>query len=370
MKIIISGGGTGGHIFPALSIADKIKEKVPGAYMMYVGNEGGLEEKLAKEAGMEFKSIHVKGFIRKITFENIKRVSLALKAMKEAESIIDDFKPDVVIGTGGYVCGPVVKVAAKKGIFTAIHESNSFPGLTNRLLAKYADLIFIGMKDAEKYFKTKKEILYVGNPVRKKILNISRAEAREELDIPTDRKYILFMGGSGGSSELNAAFADIAVYLILENIGFLITSGMKEYLTLLAKLKDMDFDEHQQIEDFENDIAPYMAAADLVVCSAGAATLAEVTAMGKPCLVIPKTYTAGHHQEYNAKFIKNAGAGDYINDKDLNGANLKQKLEEMLSDPDELDKMSTKSKALYNKNAAEAMANIILDRLKLRENHG
>lgn len=360
MRILVTGGGTGGHIYPALSIADELKDNSLDSEVLYIGAENGLETRLVPDYGYEIKTIQIKGFIRKICFENLKRLWLIRKALKDSKKIIREFKPDIVIGTGGYVCGPVVLAAAKENIPTAIHEQNAFPGITNKILSKKVDLIFLGFKEAEQRFKTNKKIVYVGNPVRRSINAYTREQAREELGIPHDKKMILAVGGSGGSKTLNKCFVDLFDFIEEKDYAYLHVAGKNHILNIEYALKDKNRKPYQQIKDYEMDIPKYMAAADLVICSAGASTIAEVTAVGRASIIIPKAYTAENHQEYNARTITDNKAGYHILENELSAEKIKDYIVEIL-DNDELRKeMEENSKKLYPEAPLKKIRNEIM----------
>lgn len=355
MKIIVTGGGTGGHIYPALAIADEYKKEF-NAEVLYIGTTNGLESKIVPKHGYKFVGLEVKGFQRKISLENIKRVYLALNATRKAKKIIKEFSPDFVIGTGGYVAGPVVLAAEKLGIKTGIHEQNAFPGITNKLLAKKVDKVFVGFEDAIKRINSKNPAIYVGNPVRAVFLEpASKEKAREKLNIKIDKRFILVSGGSGGSKSINKAFLEIIPQLIKEEIGFVFATGVNSYDKLIEETKSLALWENQIITPYIENMGDYINASDLCIVSAGATTIAEINASGKAAIIIPKGYTAENHQEYNAKDFKKAGAGDYILEKDLDSKLLIEKIRDILENPTLLENMEKNSKKMYAKNPCETI---------------
>lgn len=363
MKVIVSGGGTGGHIYPAISIANAFCKSVDDVEILYIGTKSGPESEIVPNNDYPFVGIEVKGFLRKISIENIRRIYLALKATKDSLKIIKSFKPDIVIGTGGYVCGPVLRAAEKYGAFTAIHEQNSFPGLTNRILSKSVNIIFLGSEKARERFHTDKEVCFVGNPVRDRVFGLTRESARQLLEIPLEETMILSVGGSGGAESLNEAFLGALPYLLENNISFLHITGKVHYNQFMDRVRNYEFSKHQIFKPYEHDILLYMAAADLVVCSAGATTLAEVNAMGKASIVIPKSYSAENHQEYNAKFIKEKNAGDYILEKELNSKILLDKITKICFDVECRKEMERNSISMYPSNPAESIVKKIMEKL-------
>lgn len=361
MRLIVTGGGTGGHVYPALAIAEAMKEIVEPTEILYIGTGYGIESDIVPKQGYRFETIEVKGFIRRLTFENVRRLKMALSSMKECRRIMKEFRPDIVVGTGGYVCGPVLKAAHRYGAFTAIHEQNAYPGVTNKLLAKEADVIFLGFEKAKERLKGTCPKIFVGNPVRRSIFSMDRKRARQALGLDETRKMILSIGGSGGSDSLNKLFLRMLPLLLKKDIAFLHTTGKYHYETFMDSIKDVTLGKNQEFKNFEDDIPLYMAATDLVICSAGATTLAEVTAMGRASIVIPKAYTAENHQEYNARVIKENEAGDYILEKDLEKETSIERIMEVL-EKDELRRdMEKNSKAMYPTDPAKEAAQMIWD---------
>ncbi|KXZ39550.1 UDP-N-acetylglucosamine-N-acetylmuramylpentapeptide N-acetylglucosamine transferase [Alkalithermobacter thermoalcaliphilus JW-YL-7 = DSM 7308] len=344
MKVLISGGGTGGHIYPAIAIANKLEEELKEVEILFVGTEKGLESKVVPKAGYELKTITVEGFQRKISFENVKRVLKLFKGLEDARKIVKKFDPDIVIGTGGYVCGPVVFNAAMRGIPTVIHEQNAFPGITNKILARFVDKILISFEDAKKYFPNSDKVVFTGNPVRKEILTANKNEAKRKLGIAEDKKMLLCVGGSGGSRKLNDSMVNIISNLVKEDIQFIHVTGKNHYEKFIDKLGEINLKKSQKVVDYLDDMATALAACDLVICSAGAITLAEVTALGKPSIIIPKAYTAENHQEYNAKSLENKGAAMVILEKDLNSKVLNDMIFKILGDRKRLKDMEQNSK--------------------------
>ncbi len=356
MRVIVTGGGTGGHIYPALAIADKFVEKYSDAKILYIGTPNSLEEKIVTRYGYDFKSIVVKGFQRRLSVENVKRVFMASKAISDAKKIIDEFKPDVVIGTGGYVSGPVVYAASRMRVKTFIHEQNAYPGITNRILSKRVDKIFLGFDGARNHFKTKVELRTVGNPVREGILNPNtREKAREILNLAQDQKFVLVSGGSSGSSAINQVFAQTIPTLVSHDIGFIFSTGKAHYEKMMEQIGHLAKENKFMIVDYIEDMSNHIAASDACVISAGAMTIAEINAVGRASIIIPKAYSTENHQEVNAKNIQDNGAGYYIRENDLKQENLWGLLQEILYKEEFRLGMEKKSKDLYNIDPCEAI---------------
>lgn len=355
MKVILSGGGTGGHVYPAIAIANKIKEEHPDSEIIFVGTKMGIESEIVPKYGYEIKFIEVKGFKRKIDFENVKRVFMFLKSLTDSKKIIKDFKPDLVIGTGGYVSGSIVLKASKMGIKTCIHEQNSFPGITNKMLSKNVDFVLTSFEDSHKRFpkEAQDKLFITGNPVRGEILTAKRDESRKILGIPSDKKMLLVAGGSGGSEEINDALKNAITKLVERDIAFTIATGKTYYDKFIDEHKDIEYKPYQKIVPYLDDMANNLAACDIVIGSAGAISMAEMTAVGVPAIIVPKAYTAENHQEYNARSLENAGGGICITESELNADRLDKEIFELLGDDEKLKKMSEASKLFGKRDAID-----------------
>jgi UDP-N-acetylglucosamine--N-acetylmuramyl-(pentapeptide) pyrophosphoryl-undecaprenol N-acetylglucosamine transferase len=368
MRVLITGGGTGGHINPALAIAQKVRNENSNNEILYVGTKNGLESELVPKAGFEFKYVTAKYLRRKISVENIKTLFASFKGVIEAMKIIQEFKPDIVVGTGGYVCGPVVLAASLKKVPTMIHEQNVFPGITNKMLSKVVDVIGISFAEAEKYFteEARKKLVLVGNPVRKDILTADRRKSRTKLNLHPDVILIYSFGGSGGQISLNEAIIDvIKKYNGQKNIKIIHVTGKKLYESFMKDIQkeNLILDSNIEILDYMYDAATALSASDIVIGSAGAITIAEITVIGVPSILIPKTYTAENHQEYNARALEKEGAAKVILEKDLHGNELIKAIEEIVENKNVLKTMSLNSKRMGNMDVEnkifESMVNLI-----------
>ncbi|MEL7647788.1 MAG: undecaprenyldiphospho-muramoylpentapeptide beta-N-acetylglucosaminyltransferase [Sedimentibacter sp.] len=372
MKVLITGGGTGGHINPALAIAQKVKAQDPSNEILYVGTKNGMESELVPKAGFDFKYVTAKYLRRSLSPENIKTLLASAKGVMESLKIIKDFKPDIVVGTGGYVCGPVVLAASLRKVPTMIHEQNVFPGITNKLLSKVVDVIGISFADAEKYFpeEARKKLVLVGNPVRKDILTTDRKRSRANFKLNSDDIFIYSFGGSGGQISLNESITEaIAHYNGKKNIRILHITGKKHYEKFMAELdKRVKIENNIEVRDYMYEAAAALSASDIVIGSAGAITIAEITAIGVPSILIPKTYTAENHQEYNARALEKEGAAKVILEKDLDGQTLVKAIDEIIDNKNVLKAMSFNSKRMGNTDVEnkiyETMVNIIKQKSK------
>ncbi len=365
MRVLLAGGGTAGHINPALAIAGYIKSKKPDTEFLFIGNKGGMEQRLVPQAGYEIKSITISGFKRSLSpksmVENVKTITRTFTSSHEAKKIISDFKPDICIGTGGYVSGPVVRTAAKMGIPCIIHEQNAFPGVTNKMLAKSVKKLMLAVPDAKKYFENV-DCVVTGNPVRGEILTADKEKSRAELGLDA-RPVILSFGGSLGARRINEAVADLVArsgkdgrYQHIHAYG-----KYGDWFPNLVKEKGTDISKCSNI-----DIRPYidnmptcMAAADLVICRAGAITLSEIQAMGKPAILIPSPNVAENHQYHNAMALVNKGAAEIIEESELTGELLMQKTDKMLIDPENIKRISENSKNMAITDANERIYSVV-----------
>lgn len=365
MKVLLAGGGTAGHINPALAIAGFIKQKRPDAEFLFIGNKGGMEQRLVSQAGYEIKSIVISGFKRslspKSTVENVKTIHRTFASSRAAKKIIEEFRPDICIGTGGYVSGPVVRTAAKLGIPCLIHEQNAYPGVTNKMLSKRVKTVMLAVAEAKKYFPNA-NIAVTGNPVRGAILTADRNTSRQALGLD-ERPVVLSFGGSLGARRVNEAVAELVArsgkdgkYQHIHAYG-----SYGEWFPELVKEKGTDIKSCSNL-----DIRPYidnmpecMAAADLVICRAGAITLSEIQAMGKAAILIPSPNVAENHQYHNAMALVNAGAAEIIEESELTGELLIKKADDLLQNPEKLKAVSNNCKKMAIVNANERIYSVI-----------
>lgn len=371
MKVLLAGGGTAGHINPALAIAGYIKKKRPETEFLFIGNRDGMEQRLVPQAGFEIKSITISGFKRsfspKSMVENVKTVTRTFTSSHEAKKIISEFKPDICIGTGGYVSGPVIRTASKMGIPCIIHEQNAYPGVTNKMLAKSVEKVMLAVPDAKKYFE-KADFVVTGNPVRGDILTADKEESRAELKLD-ERPMILSFGGSLGARKINEAVADIVArsgkdgrYQHIHAYG-----KYGDWFPDLVKEKGTDISQctNLDIRPYIDNMPTCMAAADLVICRAGAITLSEIQAMGKPAILIPSPNVAENHQYHNAMALVNAGAAEIIEESELSGETLMKTVDKMLLDPEKLNTISENSRKMAITDANERIYSVVKKTLGL-----
>lgn len=347
MRVLMVGGGTAGHINPALAIAAKIKEERPDTEFLFVGAKGKMETRLVPQAGYPLKTVTVAGFQRRLSLKNIGRniaaAYHAVTAGSEARRILREFAPHVAIGTGGYVCGPVLRQAAKLGIPVVLHESNALPGVTVKLLAKEAAAVLLPTESAKRYLPEGVNAVVTGNPLRQGFVNPDKGSARRALGVD-ERPLVLSFGGSLGARRLNEAMVGaVKQNMEKQQIQFVLGTGKGEnYENTLRLLKENGITPdgvHLRVLDYIDDMPRYMAAADLVVSRCGAMTLAELPAMGKPAVLVPSPYVAENHQFYNAMALVERGAAVCIEEKDLTDTRLWDTIKETVLDTERLAQM-------------------------------
>ena len=374
MRILFACGGTGGHINPALAVANYLKAQDPETVIAFAGNPNGMEARLVPQAGYDFKPILVLGIQRRINWHNIKNnikaVFYLLPSSFRAKAIMKEFQPDIVLGTGGYVSGPVLRTAAKMGIPTITHESNAYPGVTTRLLCRYVDKVLLTVEEAKSRLDPNREYIITGNPIREEIILAGRREAREKLGIPENQFTILSFGGSLGAQRVNEAVADVIAWHRNKHPGEIhhihaTGSYGVELLPRLLKEKKVDFENcaDLDIREYINDMADCLAAADVVICRAGAITLSELQAAGRAAILIPSPNVAENHQYHNAMVLAKKNAAVVIEEKNLTGAALCEQLEDFFSHPEKLRTFSENAASMAIIDANKRIADEVMSLL-------
>lgn len=366
MRVLITGGGTGGHIYPALAIARGIKERDLETKILFVGNSAGLEAEIIPREGFDFRSITVQGLPRKLTrvVGVVKALAKTLKGGGEAYKILKDYKPSVVIGTGGYVCFSVVMLAALLKIPTLIQEQNAFPGRANRILSRVTSKVAVAFPESQKYFPRQKDIVVTGLPVRPEIISACRETGISAFNLDPEKFTIVVVGGSQGARSLNKAMLQV-VGMVAGNqkLQLIHVTGQKGYEETLKELEDRGIDYKNAgnitIKPYLHNMNDALAAADLVICRAGATTIAEVTVRGLPSILIPYPYAANNHQEYNAQALVRRGAAKMILDRDLTGDKLLDELGSLVNDKMNLSAMGLKSAELGKPEALKHLVEIV-----------
>lgn len=365
MKVLVTGGGTGGHIYPAIAIADKIKRKRKDAEILFVGTKRGMEKDLVPNHGYPIRFITASGIDRKHWHRNFKTMRDVIRGYQETKQILDAFQPDLVIGTGGYVCGPVIRAAHKKGIPTFIHEQNALPGLTNRLLERYVEKVFISFPESAKYFKRKDKLVVSGNPIRKEFLVAGLTDHRQNLGIDPKDFVILSFGGSLGAAKINQTMMEVATFLTqVPNLRLYFITGKNQYDTIRSRLEGEGIYDGETIHllPYAENLYEYLLASDLVISRAGALTVSELTACAKPSILIPSPNVTGNHQYYNAKVLADKGGAVLLEEKELTGESLTRSIMRFWNNRDALNAMAKASGAMGRLDGAD----VIFDHLGLR----
>lgn len=360
MKILFAAGGTGGHINPALAIAGSIKSRHPEAEILFAGTPWGMEAKFIPDAGYNFVPIKVRGIERRLSLKsvknNFKTAWYLLSSGRRARQIIREFEPDVVVGTGGYVSGPVVRAAAKMGIKTLIHEQNAFPGVTTKLLARDVDVVLVAFREAIARISTKAKMLEVGNPVRQEFLFADKAKSRAELGLDPDKIVILSCGGSLGAKAINLAVSEVLKrHKDSDKFQHIHATGHFGSLWMPDELRksgvDIDNNPNIRVMEYISEMPKYLAACDLIITRSGAITLSEIEVQGKAAILIPSPNVTENHQFHNAMVLANAGAGVVIEEKDLSGKLLCDTIEKLTQNPEKLREMGKNAAAISKSDA-------------------
>ncbi|MBO8159322.1 undecaprenyldiphospho-muramoylpentapeptide beta-N-acetylglucosaminyltransferase [Thermosyntropha sp.] len=362
MRLILSGGGTGGHIYPALAVAKGVREIIPDVEIIYVGTEKGMEKDIVKKAGYPFKSIDISGIDRSSMLKASKSLIKFPKSFIQAFNIIKNFKPDVVLGTGGYVSFPVVLAGTFFNCKTIIHEQNVFPGLANRNLASRVDYVLLTFEETKKYLKAK-NIKVTGLPVRKEIVEVQKDVAMRNLGLE-DKFTLVAFGGSRGAMSINKAMIDLVEKYKNEDVQIIWITGNTRYEEILNKLKEkIDLDKMKltlRLFPYMYNIEEALAAADLAVCRAGASTLCELAVLGLPAILVPYPYAAEGHQEKNARVLKEKKAVEMVIDEYLDGDTLYKKVEELRKNPHRLKEMKNNLKKEAHLYALQDIVEVII----------
>ena len=367
MKVIIAAAGTGGHINPGIAIANKIKEEQKDSKIIFIGTTRGLENDLVPRAGYELKAIEAYGLSKKISIENIKKMLKTLKGYSEAKKIIKEFNPDIVIGTGGYICGATISAAHNLGIPTLLHESNAFPGKAIKMLAKSTDTILVSFEDTIKRIKNAKRIVYTGTPIKIKKQNYSEEQKNKILDemgLKRDKPIILVFGGSQGAKAINDAILEIIINKQNEKYQMIWATGPKQYDDIKEQLEDKNINinhvKNMKIVPYIYTMEEIMNIVDVIVSRSGAMTITEISNLGKASILIPLPNVSHNHQLYNAKVLENVDAAKIILNNDLNGEILNKKIEEIISDKAKCEQMGKNALKLSTDNVEEKIYEEVL----------
>lgn len=372
MKVVIAAAGTGGHINPGLAIAGKIKEMDKKSNILFIGTNRGLENDLVPRAGYKLKTIRAYGIERKLTLQNIKRLYYTTKAIGEAKKILKEFGAEVVIGTGGYICMPVMMAAKSLGIPSLLHESNAFPGVSVKLLSKKVDTVMVGFEDAKDRLPKAKKVVVTGNPTKikkREFSNLQKNDIIHQIGLKEDKPIVLVFGGSQGAQSINSSFLDIITKKKNTNYQIIWAAGPLQYEEIKLALKkekiDIDHIEDVKIVPYIYNMEEVMNVVDLVVCRSGAMTITEIAIVGKPAIFIPFPFATENHQEYNARVLEKVGAAKIILDKDLDEGILHTEIESIIKSKKMMQEMGEKARAC----SVEQVEDKIYNEIKLAKNN-
>lgn len=360
MRIIMTGGGTGGHIFPALAIADEIRKNEPDAKIKFIGAKGRIEETLVPENNYDIDLIEVIGLNRKNMFKNVSFILKYFKSLNRCKVILKEFKPDVVFGTGGFVTGPVVSTAIKLGIPSLIQEGNSYPGKVIKYLSAKANKVIVNFEETKGYLKRKDNVVKISYPVRSKINSVDKESAKKFFGFKNDNKILLIFGGSQGSKSINDVIERNIFDISESNINIIWQTGKLNYETLSSKYSGAY--DNIKLFGFINEMDKAYASADLVVCRAGISSIMELSFTSKPAVLIPYPFAAENHQEKNAQVLVERKSGIMVKEKDINNL-LIQEIKRVIYDEELLKILSANIAKIYDKDAPQKIYKEIKDTL-------
>ena len=355
MKIIVTAGGTGGHINPALAIINKFKEKEKDLDVIYIGTHNRMEKDIVPKSGIKYIPIEIYGFSKTKILRDFKNIGLIFKAKKKCIEIMKEFKPDVVIGTGGYVTFPVIKAAKSLNIKTVLHEQNSIPGKTNIFLSKIVDLVCISFKNSTSHFHSS-NVVYSGNPCGDYAIN-GEVYDKTKLGFSKDKRLIIIVAGSLGSSSLNEKFKTYLSLVGNEDYEILYITGKDLYDKFM---ENSDFPKNVKVVPYFDNLSSLMKSADLIITRAGASTLSEIISLNIPSILIPSPYVSNNHQYYNALDLVNMGVAILLEEKNLNPETIQISINELMNNPEKYKKMKNNLKKISDSKAAD----IIYDNIK------
>ena len=360
MKVIIAAAGTGGHINPGIAIANKIKQEEKDSKIIFIGTTRGLENDLVPRAGYDLKTIDAYGLSKKISIENLKKLYKTFQGIGEAKKIIKEFKPDIVIGTGGYICGATVMAAKANKIPVLLHESNAFPGKAIKMLAKKADTILVSFQEAKNRIPSCKNVVFTGTPVKVKKLDLGINEKLniiKSMDLNETKPIVLIFGGSQGAQKINEALIEIIEQKKNKNYQIICASGQKQFDSIKENLAKKGIDIHHiancKIVPYIYDMEKIENVVDLIVARSGAMTITEIANVGKPSILVPLPNVSNDHQMYNAKVLESIGAAKIIKNNELTGTILNRKIEEIILNKETCLQMGKKAYSIANTNVED-----------------
>ena len=373
MNVIFTCGGTGGHINPAIAVAKLLRERSPNSNILFVGADDGMETKLVPREGFELRTLTISNFQRKLTPQgiahNFRTIRTIRRALQRADEIIDQFKPDVILGTGGYASFPMLRQGARRHIPTAVHESNAVPGLTTKMVAKGAERILVNFEESREQYENPERVVVTGMPVRPEFLYTTREAAREALGLD-NRPLVVSCWGSLGAREMNKKITDFFVREIADgepwnHIHATGSFGWR-WMPQYVKEAGVDLSEHPSIDlrEYIYDMPLLMAAADLEICRGGAATISEVAASATPCIIVPSPNATNNHQEKNARLLEGRGAAEVLLERDCYGGRLYETAQKLLKDQERRSAMRSALRQVAVVDAAEQIYSVLLELAK------
>ncbi len=342
MRVILAAAGTAGHINPAIAIANKIKKESPSSEILFLGTDRGLENDLVPRAGYDLKTIQAYGLSKSISVQSLKNNIKTLKGISQAKRIVKEFQPDIVIGTGGYICGAAILAANKYKIPTMLHESNAFPGKAVKMLSKKVDTILVSFKDAETRIPKAKNVVLTGTPTKVKNLNLTDKQKKEviiELGLKENKPVVLIFGGSQGAKAINDAIIPIINQKMNKNYQIMWAPGPKQCDIVKEQINNFSKLEGVKIVPYIYNMEEVINACDLVIARSGAMTITEISIVGKPSIFIPLPNVSNNHQEYNAKVLQNVGAAEIIHNSDLTASSLNEEIEKIVASKEKMLQM-------------------------------
>ena len=373
MRVIFTCGGTGGHINPAIAVAKLLQSRQPDCEILFIGAVGGMEETLVRREGFCLETLKISNFQRRLTpaaiGHNVKTAANIAGAMRRVKKILRKFRPDVIVGTGGYASFPALKQGAKLHIPTAVHESNIVPGLTTRQLEPHCDRIMVGFEDCRAHYKHPEKVVVTGTPVRGDFFTVTKQQAKERLGMNNGRKLIVSFWGSLGSNAMNRAMAEFLAlesakepFYHIHGVGEICWKPMQQWM----HDDGLEITKHPALDvrEYIYDMATVMRAADLVICRAGASTLSELTALGVPAILVPSPNVTNHHQEKNAALLGDHGAALVLPEEGLDGKKLFAAAAGILNDPQRMETMSQNMAALGIPDATKRIYDTVMTLLK------
>lgn len=361
MRVIVSGGGTGGHIYPAIALIKRLRERNLLDAVLYVGTEEGLEKQIVKSENIPFESIEIQGFKRKLTLENFKTVWLFMKSISKGKKIVRNFKPDVVVGTGGYVSSSIVYAAHRLGVPTVIHEQNSVAGLTNKFLGRFVNKIAYAFDDVVDQFPEKSKLVFTGNPRAQEVAGLKHNDRLDEFDLKPNLPTVMIFGGSRGATPINRVAVQSIDDFADEPYQVLFVTGKVHYDDVEEQLETKKMPDNVKVVSYIDDMPNILPDIELIVGRSGATSIAELNSLGVPAIFIPSPYVTHDHQTVNAMSLVNRGAAVMIKEANLTSNKLVDTIDDIMKDDKKRETMAANSKKLGVRDASDRLIKVMQD---------